>query len=314
MKKFDAKHLQSLGSDFTVPVPRDDGGYIGRECPNQDCLGYFKIVPGTGLPGDVPCHCPYCGHTDDSNNFFTQAQIEYGKSVVLNKVSDALLKDLKKLEFNYPPRGMFGIGLSMKVTGTAAPIRTYRELDLETEVVCDKCTLKYAVYGVFAFCPDCGAHNSLQIFTKTLEVIRKQILLARSHPDMAEMMIADALENGVSAFDGFGRKVFELRSATAASGKPGTVSFQSLAGSRKRLLSEFGIDMSQAIPPADWDFACRCFQKRHLLSHKMGVVDDEYIQATNDSTAIVGRKVRLDEHEVERLCNIIIVLAQFIAK
>ena len=30
------------------------------------------------------------------------------------------------------------------------PIRQYREKRLETEVVCDRCTLHYAIYGVFA--------------------------------------------------------------------------------------------------------------------------------------------------------------------
>ena len=43
------------------------------------------------------------------------------------------------------------------------------EKQLETEVVCVNCTLRYSVYGVFAFCPDCGQHNSLQILDKNLD-------------------------------------------------------------------------------------------------------------------------------------------------
>jgi hypothetical protein len=39
----------------------------------------------------------------------------------------------------------------------------------ETALTCERCTLQYTIYGVFAFCPDCAAHNSLQILKKNFE-------------------------------------------------------------------------------------------------------------------------------------------------
>jgi hypothetical protein len=41
------------------------------------------------------------------------------------------------------------------------------------------------------------------------------------------------------------------------------------------------------------------FQKRHLLSHKMGVIDDEYVQKANDPAATAGRKVVIGRDEVQ---------------
>ena len=119
----------------------------------------------------------------------------------------SLHEDLKDMEFNHPPRGAFGIGISMKVTRDGPhPIRDYREKQLETEVICDKCTLRYAIFGVFGWCPDCGAHNSAQILGKNLELAKKELALAQSvEKDLAEHLIGDALENVVSAFDGFAR-------------------------------------------------------------------------------------------------------------
>ena len=132
-------YLSRLGSQVKVSIPTDEAGTLGRECPNAECEGYFKIQPGTGLQGErLPCHCPYCGHEAGQDQFFTKAQVEYAKSVVLHKVTGALLKDLKALEFDHRPRGGFGIGISLKVTGSSSPIRQYREMQLETEVVCDK--------------------------------------------------------------------------------------------------------------------------------------------------------------------------------
>ena len=89
----------------------DENGYLGRQCPRAECLGYFKVTPGTGIFGDPHCYCPYCGHKAEQDQFFTDEQIEYAKSVVINRVTSALLKDLKALEFDHKPRGGFGIGI-----------------------------------------------------------------------------------------------------------------------------------------------------------------------------------------------------------
>src|SRR4051794_24713684 len=97
-------HLENLGNQFTVPIDTDEDGYVGRECPIEKCLGYFKITPGTGITEPAPCHCPYCGHSGDSDTFFTQEQIEYAQSVVMRQVMDAVHKDLKSLEFEHKPQ------------------------------------------------------------------------------------------------------------------------------------------------------------------------------------------------------------------
>ncbi len=166
------RHLRNLGSQFSISLPPDEEGFIGRECPAAECEGYFKLQPGTGLKGEnLPCHCPYCGHKAGSDKFFTKAQVEYAKSVVMRQVTGALLKDLKSLEFNHRPSGAFGIGISMKVSGKPTALRHYRESKLETDVVCDRCALRYTIYGVFGFCPDCAVHNSLQILNKNLELV-----------------------------------------------------------------------------------------------------------------------------------------------
>ena len=202
-------HLRRLGNSISIPIAADENAFTGRECPQPDCEGYFKIELGTGLKGEgLPCHCPYCGHTAGHDQFWTKEQIEYAKSVAMRKITDALHKDLKKLEFDHKPKGAFGIGISMKVKpGRPTPIHYYREKQLETEVVCVNCTLRYSVYGVFAFCPDCGQHNSLQILDKNLEVVGKMLDLAAGAENVCERLIENALEDCVSAFDGFGREL-----------------------------------------------------------------------------------------------------------
>lgn len=298
------RHLSNIPKQMDIHILPDEDGMTGRECPTPECLGYFKIESGTGLKGtDLPCHCPYCGHTDGHGKFWTKEQIEYAKSVALNRITGAIIKDLKALEFNHRSRGAFGIGISMKVEGRPHPIRYYREKEIETTVVCENCTLRYAVYGVFAFCPDCCAHNSLQILNANLGLAEKEIALAATvDRELADYLIADALENAISAFDGFGRESCRVRAAAATdSAKAEKLSFQNLAGARKNVHDLFGFDLAAGADVGEWDFACRCFQKRHLLAHKMGVVDESYVKATGDPDVVVGRKVPITGQEVTTL-------------
>jgi hypothetical protein len=298
------RHLDRLGSQFSISIPPDDEGLIGRECPVLACEGYFKIQLGTGLKGEnLPCYCPYCGHEAGQNKFFTKAQVEYAKSVVLNKVTDALLKDLKGLEFNHPPRGTFGIGISMKVTGQPRPIRHYREKKLETEVVCDQCTLRYTIYGVFGYCPDCGVHNSFQILNKNLDLVEKLLGVAKTQDTaLAQNLIENALEDCVSAFDGFGRETCRVFSSKATQPeKVIEIRFQNISTARERVRELFAVDFASSLTTDDWMKVQRAFQKRHLLSHKMGVVDEAYLSATGETRSFLGRKVPLAGAEIAEL-------------
>jgi hypothetical protein len=296
---------------FRVTIPQDEEGLTGRECPVQECLGVFKVEFGTGLKGEgLPCHCPYCGHVGPHNRFFTQDQIEYAKSIALNEITSTFLRQLKKHEFNHPARGPFGIGISLKVTGRPTPIHRYREKQLETVVVCERCTLRYAIYGVFGYCPDCGVHNSLQILEKNLEIVAKQLTWAESvEPDLSAHLIGDALENAVSAFDGFGRELCHVARLKAADpSQADKVSFQNIATARDRVQELFGFNLAGAISDVDWASVVKGFQKRHLVAHKMGVVDQAYVKMTGDTTDVVGRKVRLDRKEVEHLARLLRII------
>ena len=307
------RYLRRLGSTISVPIKADEHGFTGRECPNADCEGYFKVVSGTGLDGDgLPCHCPYCGHTADHREFWTQEQIRYAKSVAMRRISDAFRRDLKSLEFNHKPRGPFGIGLSLKVK-TGAPLRVhhYREKELETTVVCSQCTLRYAVYGAFAFCPDCGLHNSQQILGANLEVVRKMLDLAESHDgDLREKLIENALEDCVSAFDAFGRELCRVhadRTSNPASMR--RMRFQNLVHARSALQA-IGVDMTSVITTEAWEQALILFQRRHVFAHKLGVADQEYVARSGDRCAVLGRKVGVSRGEVTQLGNTLWAVAE----
>ncbi len=303
------RHLKGMGDKLSIAIPADEDGFVGRECPNPECLGYFKIQPGTGLKGDkLPCHCPYCGHIGGSDTFFTKEQIEYAKSVAIKQITDALKRDMQEWdrELRRSTSNSF-IKLSLDYKPGHHPVQYYREKQLETIVICDQCALRYAVYGVFASCPDCGSHNSRQILDKNIELVEKELQLTESmETQLAEHLVGDALENAVAAFDGFGRetcRVFAAKASSQAAAE--NLSFQNLPAARQRVIGLFGLDIQGGMAVDDWEFVCRCFQKRHLLAHKMGVVDQAYVDATHDPAVVLGRKIVIERSEVRKLAGLL---------
>ncbi len=242
-------------------------------------------------------------------NFWGAGQIEYAKSIAFRKVTDAIRKDLKTLEFNQPARGPFGIGFSLTIKeGRPVPIRYYREKRLETAVVCDSCTLEYAIYGLFGFCPDCGSHNSFQILNKNLDLVVKQVDLAATlgEETLRRHLIEDALENCVSAFDGFGRESCRIRAHLSKDAtRSQSISFQNPNGFAKRLQDLFAVNVRNAVTPSEWVSIHKGFMKRHVVAHRSGVVDAQYIDETSDSEAVVGRRIPLEEQEVRTLTELL---------
>jgi hypothetical protein len=276
--------------NLEVKIHPDGEGYTGRECPA--CEKYFKIKFGTGLPGDVDCHCPYCNEVASHNMFWTQQQIKYAESVAMNEISSQFLGAMKKME-RKPDRNQF-VSIGITVKGSPTPIIRYFENELEEKVTCENCTLEYAIYGVFGYCPDCGVHNSKQMANANYDLILKMLDLAsKAEGDIANKLIENALEDAISIFDGFGRehcsKVFS------------SISFQNIIKAKDRILKGLNFDIAEGIPDDEWEFVSTQFQKRHLLAHKMGIIDKEYCHNTGSGSFMIGRKATITNDDVKRL-------------
>jgi hypothetical protein len=301
---------------FSIPMKNDEEGFFGRECPNEECLGYFKIELGTGLQGeDLPCHCPYCGHVGPHDTFWTQDQLEYARSAAMREVQKYVGDMLKRTFPPSRPRRSDFISITFQYKpGRPLPLYRYEEKQLETALVCSECGLRYAVYGVFAYCPDCGSHNSLQILEANLDLASKELELSITvEGSLADQLVADALENGVSAFDAFGRELFRVNSGLAiAPDEVARISCQNLESLKSRVSKLFGIDLTTPFTVEEWRLLVQGFHKRHLIAHRMGVVDQAYISNSGDLRAVVGRKVDLDSKEVSVILLLVRRLGQHV--
>ena len=53
---------------FTIQLPTDGNGLVGRQCTKNDCGKYFKIKPGTGLFQANSSLLSVLRHTDDPSD------------------------------------------------------------------------------------------------------------------------------------------------------------------------------------------------------------------------------------------------------
>ncbi|MCJ7668370.1 MAG: hypothetical protein MUP04_08860 [Anaerolineae bacterium] len=299
-----------LGSDsglrrISVPLPTDENGMIGRECPNPECGQYFKLKPGTGLQTSE-CICPYCRYKGQFQEFHTEEQIEYARSVAVKQFLEPELSRLHDSFQNLErsTRGGF-VQIKVKTTGFSFPLKLYQERELETHVTCASCGLEFAVYGVFAGCPDCGQLNAAVVFSRSIEVALKRLALLESiedaDQDLKEGILSDALSGGVSSFDAFGKA---LRNANKhlLPQRPRNL-FQNLAALSNAFTEGIGRSLPDLIGEDAERLLKKMFQVRHIYEHNMGVVDDDFVQRIPDCRYLKGRKYLLGLEEVAALLN-----------
>ncbi len=274
--------------EINIPISVDDEGMIGREC--LECKKYFKVKPGTGLPTDY-CHCPYCGYQGDANTFYTQDQLEYGKSIAIKKAYDLFVEPaIKKLsnsfkEIEKNSRNNF-IQFKFSVTGNriSFPISYYQEKQIETIITCDNCGLVFSIYGVFARCPDCANLNAFTVFEKSLEVSDKQIEVIKKLDfpcDFRDKSLKYLLIDCISTFDGLGKEL-RKKKPTLFPEKPNNL-FQNLIA----LDSSIGNLISNN--HSDFKFLVEMFQVRHIVEHNIGVIDEDFIKKVPGFESMNGR-------------------------
>lgn len=287
-----------------VTLQADSRGMLGRRCPSSDCAQYFKLKPGTGLPTSE-CYCPYCETGGDTQSFSTPDQIEYAKSIAAKQVMEPLLRQFGQnlTRISNQTRGGF-IELKFSMRTPQFRIHHYREADVETDVTCDNCGLEFAVYGVFALCPDCRQLNAFAVFTKSLEACRRRLALldleeTGADADLERSILRDVLTSSVAAFDAVGKRLREA-APTIFPAKPRNL-FQNFRALDSALAAN-GRGIAARL--GDEERASRLqflVQVRHIIEHNMGVVDDDFIRIVPACGHLRGKIYPLARVEVEEL-------------
>lgn len=317
------KELKELErtKQISVPIEADKDGYLDRECPNDDCLFQFKVDENDWkkLFKDEKVFCPLCRHEAKSNSWFTTEQIEQAKEQAIKHIHGRIDKALEQgaKDFNSKqPRNSF-IKMSVKLTGTKPmhyimPVPSKEEMQLKIQ--CKVCNANYAVIGSAFFCPCCGHNSAEESFDNSLKKIQdkiKNIPIIRQavetvSKDEAEntcrSLIESSLSECVVAFQRFCEVNFTTRAPEKSVKFNAFQNIEIGATYWKDILGE---------TYADWltvDEMTRLnllFQKRHLLAHTEGIVDQKYLDKTNDTSYKAGQRIVIKEKDVLELVGLV---------
>jgi hypothetical protein len=140
---------------------------------------------------------------------------------------------------------------------------------------------------------------------------------AAADKDVAENTVRQLLENGlvklVASFQRFAEATFHAlpNSSTFQVRKN---LFQNLNESTTLWRNSTGRGFDDFLTSAELGELHRFFQQRHLLAHREGIIDQEYLTKTSDTFYLIGQKLVVREQMVLRLAELVENLSQGLVK
>ena len=305
----------------SVSVELDDQGYFDRQCPKTDCKFFFKVhfedwnekVGGKAV-------CPFCGHFADLIEWSTQEQLGYFTAIATKYFGKSIIAALKRDADRWnrvQPRNSF-IRTTMKVEGRPLQVSLppVAAEPMQLKIECSECGCRYAVIGAAFFCPVCGNSDAEVVFQQALSGIRgsvgtlRDIRLAIDDPDTAEntarLIMESGLQSTVTAFQRYAEVLYARLEPQAT---PRRNVFQSISSGSKLWFSATGKCYSNHLTSAEIATLKRAFQQRHLLAHTLGIVDQNYIDLSGDSSHKIGERLVIDEDGVLKFLEVVEKLA-----
>ena len=293
---------------FSVSMPLEEDGHLGRECP--ECDQHFRIENDDyeSLPDDLVLWCVYCGHSDDHSEFMTKQQAERLERVV-HDYGNQLIGQMLDSSFGRMARNSRR-NKFLKITYRSrpfypAPLPGINEENLIRQRTCQRCNVRYAVFGEHKFCPVCGrlpaktvALDALAADQTRIDVLGSldtEVLSTLRESGVLDRTYADTIENVVGAIETLAERTFHdlvphAHSIVRGKGKV----FQRLDDFADLFRDHAGLDLRAELGPI-WTDLQNVWAGRHLFTHTDGVVDQKYLDQVSNSTLRVGQRLRATE-------------------
>ncbi|MDP9357502.1 MAG: hypothetical protein M3R02_19885 [Chloroflexota bacterium] len=304
---------------LSVPIELDDEGYWDRQCPWEDCGRAFKVLFEdwkAKVPDEVARY-PFCGYEAEPTAFNTPEQAEYLRQVAMAEVQRQIGQMLGGVasDFNrrMPKRGL--VTMRMDVSSPPIPVllQPAAQEQMTLRITCERCECRFAVVGAGFFCPACGHNSADHTFDQAVTAARNalqalpDIRAALGDRDAADQVTRHLIEaqigNLVMAFQRFAEASFPRLPGYAK--PPRRNAFQNLAEGEQLWAGAGGTGYSGILSAGELAQLQRLFQQRHLLAHREGIVDAEYLTKSGDQTYAVGQRLVVREAAVLRLSELL---------
>jgi hypothetical protein len=301
-----------------VSIPCDEEGYLDRECPSPACQFTFKVHEDDWRDRvrDEQAFCPFCGHAAESAKWLTQEQLAHAKQAAIAHIEGGIGHAMRRdaeIWNRSQPRNSF-IRITMDVNSRPRPVLlpAAAAASMRLKISCPACTSRYAVIGAAFFCPVCGHNSGELMFSQSIAAIRNALesigAIRAALPDRdtaettARLFIENGLQNVVTAFQRYAEALYGRHPSVPPARRN---AFQNLAEGSALWLVAFGKEYSDHLDRGEVAVLTRIFQQRHLLAHRQGLVDDDYITRSGDMSYRTGQRVVIRETAV-RECLVLI--------
>jgi hypothetical protein len=224
--------------------------------------------------------------------------VEYARKAVFAQVQQRIRSAMKHDADQWNRRQSHNsfIRITLNVDNRPLPVLLPVEAveSMRLKIPCPACDCRYAVIGAAFFCPACGHSAAEQVFTQSLTGIRNTLTAIHmvrgsiTDRDTAEttirMVIDNGLQNAVTAFQRYAEALYE-RFPSWPSARRNT--FQNLNAGSALWQSVTGKGYQQYLTAAELEKLERYFQQRHLLAHRQGIVDADYVAKSGDNSVPV---------------------------
>ena len=303
----------------------DEKGYFDRQCPNENCLFEFKILMKDWKEkvSDEEVHCPMCGHVAPSKSWYTEEQLDAIHENALNYAESYALRELDKVFRNFE-RSMKGnkyIKVKYKshrpATFVNNPIGAKEDWALE--ITCDTCGTSYSVIGSAYFCPCCGYNSAGSVFDNSIDTISKmvnsldemkQTLSEQLDRDTAENMCRSMLENSLGQIVSAFQKFAQCRYKELTGIEQRVNDFQMVDKGSKLFFDATSKGYEYFLSLDELDLMKLLFQRRHILEHNSGIVDQKYIDNSSDRDYTIGQRIIVKDTDALELIEIITKLSK----
>jgi hypothetical protein len=192
---------------------------------------------------------------------------------------------------------------------------------MQQRLACEVCGCQYASVGAAFFCPACGHNSAVTTFGSAVAAVRRQVeslasiseaVRRSAGPDAAEDTVRHLLENSLVKLAGSFQRFAEATFASlphCAEVKYRRNVFQNIPESSELWRGFTGRGYDDMISKAEFATIGRLFQVRHLLTHREGIVDQEYLSRTGDTRYAVGQRVIVREQTIIEMADLVTKLA-----
>lgn len=310
---------------YSMQIMADKNGYYDKECPNPECMSKFKVKAEDWKEkfSDERVYCPFCGHQAPAKSWWTTEQVEQAKRQAIDgikaQINSAIKQDTE--DFNRATSRKGFIKMSMRFSGSTYAVDLPAEAleEMEQQITCEKCGSRYAVIGSAFYCPCCGHNSAKQTFYNTIEKVKSKInnldkiqrAISEYSKDEAARTCASLIETSIPDLVVAFQRLCECIYTQLPNAKPLKKNvFQRLYDGSQLWQELIGEGYEDWITEQEYYKLKKCFQQRHCLQHKEGIIDQEYIDKSGDNSYKVGQRLVIKESNILEYAAIVIKLGE----